>query len=57
MEIKIGDVVILKSGGPEMTVTAVGQLAGSPDQAKCIWFANGEAKESIFSQGALKKIR
>lgn len=36
-EIRAGDVVILKSGGPAMTVTAVGEEYGIPT-AWCTWF-------------------
>lgn len=37
MEFKIGDVVILKSGSPQMTV-----VYASKQLASLIWFANGE---------------
>ena len=33
MDFKVGDVVVLKSGGPKMTIAALKQ-----DRAFCIWF-------------------
>ncbi len=38
--LKIGDIVQLKSGGPEMTVAKISKSADSPDseiEAECVW--------------------
>ena len=43
MEIKIGDVVRLKSGGPRMTVE---DLSG--EYASCVWFENSRALRGEF---------
>jgi uncharacterized protein YodC (DUF2158 family) len=39
-QIKVGDVVQLKSGGPFMTVASVGSRSGEP-KAYCDWFVEG----------------
>lgn len=44
MEFKVGDVVILKSGGPSMTVNSV-DISG----VFCVWFdSKGETKSATF---------
>lgn len=43
MSFKVGDVVVLKSGGPDMTVAAV-----VGDEAKCVWFEKGKKCEETF---------
>ena len=56
-EIKAGDVVQLKSGGPPMTVESIGnyELMEGP-QANCQWFdRNGEAKTALFRNRYLEK--
>lgn len=40
-KIKSGDVVVLKSGGPKMTV----KFENSVVKWACKWFENGEMKE------------
>lgn len=49
---KTGDVVQLKSGGPEMTVD--GLFGG---EVICVWFVGNDCKRETFSQGALKLLR
>jgi uncharacterized protein YodC (DUF2158 family) len=53
-EIKVGDVVALKSGGPPMTVVRLLPKAEDGPSAKCVWF-QGEAMphEMSFVQRAL----
>jgi uncharacterized protein YodC (DUF2158 family) len=46
----IGDIVMLKSGGPAMTVDATGE------QVDCVWFAKEEKKSATFQAALLKKI-
>jgi uncharacterized protein YodC (DUF2158 family) len=57
-EIKKGDRVILKSGGPVMTVQNIGdysESAGIKDGALCAWFDEKTPKEKVFDLAALQK--
>lgn len=47
---KIGDVIILKSGGPAMTVHNIGDFAAtSPDIGLlCVWFDGAKRVEDVF---------
>jgi uncharacterized protein YodC (DUF2158 family) len=51
MEIKAGDVVWLKSGGPKMTVKSI----DSKQLCKCIWFQHGEIHHCDFEIVTLTK--
>lgn len=52
MRLKIGDVVMLKSGGPPMTITT--PIQGSRNAFYCTWFdASGTAKDKEFPEDAL----
>ena len=56
--IKVGDVVQLKSGGPQMTVRGIRDysLCGR-DQARCTWFdRSNDLKDRIFEIDMLKKV-
>ncbi len=61
---KLGDVVQLKSGGPEMTVSelimVLNMSTASYDKftgkVKCQWFSNKERKEETFVQDTIEKI-
>lgn len=46
-EIKAGDVVVLKSGGPSMTVNSVGDRYGTLS-AYCTWFDGKKQVEGVF---------
>ena len=56
-EIRRGDVVTLRSGGPRMTVEAVQKLFGQPGlSAHCSWFdAQGVRHQGWFAVEALQK--
>lgn len=51
-KIKVGEVVQLKSGGPEMTVVGFTTF----DTILCAWFADGKPFEKDFPENALEKI-
>jgi uncharacterized protein YodC (DUF2158 family) len=52
-QIKEGDVVQLKSGGPKMTVTKVEQWNGRA-RAWCDWFSGDQNKSDSFHLESLK---
>jgi len=41
MDFAIGDVVVLKSGGPAMTIECT-QSDSKEGTAKCVWFVDGK---------------
>lgn len=49
-QFKSGDVVKLRSGGPDMTVDAVYE---EDQEVRCIWFAGNELKREVISVHAL----
>lgn len=53
-EFKIGDVVELKSGGPDMTVNNIDKNG----QIYCQWFAgeHDKAREGYFPSGSLQLV-
>ena len=51
MDFEIGDVVQLKSGGPEMTVTAVNN-----NEVACAWFKELQPQWFEFNCGTVRKI-
>jgi len=59
MNFKVGDVVALKSGGPEMTV--VGSALSFPEKhpmVECCWFdSSNDKKKGFFPPEALEKIQ
>jgi uncharacterized protein YodC (DUF2158 family) len=54
--LKIGDVVILKSGGPPMTVHNIGSytMKGLDPGVLCVWFDNAKRVEDVFHPEALE---
>ena len=60
MEIKKGDIVQLKSGGPQMTVEGFkwNPFAGKydTDEVLCSWFKGDEKQTSYSAREALKII-
>lgn len=57
-DFSVGDVVILKSGGPLMTVWAVGQDAEGRDAVDLIWWdeSDNNYRNEAFPPGSLDKI-
>lgn len=54
---KIGDVVILKSGGPLMTVHDIGDYSGrglNPG-VLCVWFDNAKRIEDVFHPDSVER--
>jgi uncharacterized protein YodC (DUF2158 family) len=49
---QIGDVVELKSGGPDMTVESIEDL-----KASCVWFDKGDMKRALFPSNTLQKVQ
>ncbi len=49
-EFEIGDVVQLKSGGPEMTIDDVPGSGGS--RYHCVWFAGNKVQSGYFNREA-----
>lgn len=55
---KIGDVVILRSGGPLMTVHDTGdysQSGGPKEGILCVWFNDKQKVQDVFHQDALER--
>jgi len=53
---KVGDVVRLASGGPDMTVRALSPGNGiEPATADCLWFFDGQEHNGVFPLAALRK--
>lgn len=50
MNFKIGDVVLLKSGGPAMTVHKIDDYSptGPNPGLLCVWFDNNKKVEDVF---------
>jgi uncharacterized protein YodC (DUF2158 family) len=49
-EIKLGDLVVLKSGGPTMSVAS----DSTPNQLKCVWLVEGVYHANFFHVATLK---
>ncbi len=56
MQHKIGDVVILKSGGPPMTVHDIGDYTsrGLNPGVLCVWFDGSKRIEEVFHPDTLE---
>jgi uncharacterized protein YodC (DUF2158 family) len=53
-----GDVVILKSGGPKMSVVDIGDYGpmGPEDGVKCVWFDKTKKFEDVFDAVTLRPV-
>ena len=49
-EFKPGDIVRLKSGGPQMTVESIDKKDGG---LLCLWFDEGQLEDAVFESVAL----
>lgn len=54
-EIGVGDIVVLKSGGPPMVVAEIEQSEGGAPVAKCDWFDSKKPERGEFPLTSLKK--
>ncbi len=56
-----GDVVRLKSGGPNMTIIDLenfsGYAGGPKNDASCVWFEGNKKQEAIFDVAVLEKVK
>ena len=55
-KINEGDVVLLKSGGPEMTIKSLGVGGGKPSYV-CTWFSGTKLEKAVFAEAELKLIK
>lgn len=55
---QIGEIVRLKSGGPDMTVKLLGTKGGAtgPKIAVCEWFYEGKLGKETFLQDSLAPV-
>jgi uncharacterized protein YodC (DUF2158 family) len=53
---EVGDVVQLKSGGPRMTVTQVGNDTWEKPTVWCVWFVGTKQQTGAFPLGAVEKV-
>ena len=53
---QVGDVVRLKSGGPKMTVTEVGETMTGEMTVWCAWFVSTKQERGSFPLGAVERI-
>ena len=56
-ELKVGDVVELRSGGPKMTMETLEDFGAGYQQASCVWFEKTKRNNAIFELPTLKKVR
>ena len=54
MKFKVGDIVKLKSGGPEMTVQKIPER--SSHSYRCQWFAGKKLEAGVFPEGSLEIV-
>ena len=59
-DVKKGDQVTLKSGGPVMTVENIGDYSmsdGIENGAKCVWFYNNNPMSKVFDIDSIEIYR
>jgi uncharacterized protein YodC (DUF2158 family) len=52
---KIGDIVSLASGGPNMTVQSVSKAPFGRQPVHCVWFEKNKLARDVFDLGVLRK--
>lgn len=55
-EFRVGDIVRLKSGGPQMTVAKNIPNASDGPSVNCVWFVGDEPKEKWFVIGSVEPV-
>ncbi len=53
---QVGEIVMLKSGGPEMTVSQIANNRGAP-LIRTTWFEGSELKRGQFPEESLKSTK
>jgi len=62
MDFKVGDVVVLKSGGPKMTISKIEPSnSNDAETVKCVWFdrlhdGNEKLNDGKFVSETLKRL-
>jgi uncharacterized protein YodC (DUF2158 family) len=56
MDLEKGDVVSLRSGGPQMTVRKIGHEAFGHQSIRCVWFDKAKKLEAAFDAKSLEKL-
>jgi len=54
MDLKVGDIVLLKSGSPAMTIEEIDAYSGV-QKAKCSWFDEKKKYTDLFVLESLEK--
>jgi uncharacterized protein YodC (DUF2158 family) len=55
-QLQIGDTVVLKSGGPVMTVSHMTMLTSDDPHCTCVWFDDDSHNHTaVFTVAALRK--
>ena len=54
VKFKTGDVIVLKSGGPKMTVTGIHAPHGGTIHVDTAWFAGAKKEHGTFPQDTLE---
>lgn len=56
LKFKEGDIVKLKSGGPDMVIYHVPEKKDSSKQYGCKWFAGKKLESGVFSEESISKV-
>jgi uncharacterized protein YodC (DUF2158 family) len=55
-DFEVGQVVMLKSGGPEMTIETIDDYGSGHSQAHCVWFEENKRQSAIFEFHSLQGV-